>query len=550
MRKAFRCKCRILGALLIVLLPALLFLNGCGKHESPVEIGNRTGVFHIGNGAEPRNLDPTTASSVTESNILTSLFEGLVTFSPDCTSILPGAAERWDVSADGKTYTFHLRPGMKWSNGDPLDSGDFLYAFRRLIEPSLGAELAISADWVVGARNYREGKAHDLAAVGFRAPDPLTFVIELNERTPFLLGMLTTNPFYPVQRATLEKHDAYLRRESDWTRPGSLVCNGAFRLKSWRTNDAVVVEKNPFYWNAAGVRLQQVYYHAIDNADAEERAFRGGLLHATIYIPTVKLAEYRKEHPDVVHTDPLVATTYLDFNTARPPFNDVRVRRAFAMAIDRAALVGKVVRDDSRVAVSLAVPGSGGYEPRVRTTCDPAQARSFLAAAGFPGGVHFPAVSMLLPQGASQALIEALQAMWQQELGVHVDLVVKEEKVWLDAMRTKDFQVIAMSWTSAVNDPSDMLQNWLSQSPNNSTGWASAAYDAQYAAAGQSASDAERLAHFQNADAILADEVPATPLYHKNQSYLVARSVHNWHDNLLDYHPPGALFLAPASGGQ
>ena len=528
----------------LLLLPLFLAV-GCAKRETPADTGIREGILHVGNGAEPRNLDPTTAVSVTEAAVLGSLFEGLVNYAPDCRSVLPGAAERWDISPDGRVYTFHLRAGLKWSNGDVLTADDFLYAFRRLLEPALGAEDAIYADWVVGAQDYRTKKTHDLAAVGFRAPDPQTFEITLRERAPFFLGLLATNPWYPVERATLEKHGGYLNRESDWTRPGNLVGNGPFRLLAARTNDSITVEKNPSYWDAAHVRLRQVVYHPIDNAETEEKAFRGGRLHATRFVPASKLDGYRQDHAALLHSDPEVASNFVDFNVSRPPFNDVRVRRAFALAADRAAIVDEVLRDGSRAAVGLAVPGSGGYAPRAQLACDPARARALMTEAGFPNGANFPAVSVVFApsQQGVQSVVEALQAMWQKELGVRVDLVAKEEKVWLDTIRTKDFSMLFDGWTSAINDPVDMLQNWLSQSPNNDTCWTSAAYDAEYAAAGQAANDAERLTHLQNADAILVDELPVIPVFHKNRCYLVLPAVDGWKDNLLGWHPPGGLFF-------
>ncbi len=533
-------------ALIVALLAA-----GCHKRETPVEIGNREQIIHLGNGSEPRDLDPCTASSNTEANILCALFEGLVDFAPDGRTIRPGAAERWDLSPDGRTYTFHLRPGLKWNNGDPLTSADFLYSFRRLIEPKLGSELAIYADWVAGAQDYREEKTHDFSAVGLRAPDPQTFEMTLRERAPFWLALIAQNPFYPVHRATIEKHDAYIRREGNWTRPGSLVSNGPFVLKEWRVNDAVVVEKNPLYWDAASVRLKQAVFHPIDNADTEERAFRGGLLHATRYLPTSKIDGYRKDSPALLHADPYTSTKFIEINVARPPFDNLHVRRAFALAVDRASLVRDVRRDGSRVADSLCVPGSGplpGYTPRVRLVMDPAAARAELAEAGFPKGLAFPSVSLNFATShqGDQALVEAMQAMWQKELGVHVDLVAQEEKVWLDTMRTKNYQLILLAW-SDINDPIALLQLFQSASPNNHSNWASADFDHEFTAAGQSPTDAERWTHLQNADALLIDALPIIPLYHENQNYLVQPTVRGWEDNSLGWHMLNGVSLESAS---
>ena len=376
---------------LLLLLAATL--GGCHRRETPVEVGNREQTLHLGNGSEPRDLDPHISSSVTESNILSALFEGLVNTTPDGHGIVPAAAERWDVSPDGRVYTFHLRRRLQWSNGDPLTSADFLYSFRRIIEPTLAAEFSVYADWVVGSQDYREGKTHDLNAVGFSAPDPLTFVTTLRERAPFWLALLAQAPFFPVHRATLEKYDSYLRRDGTWTRPGVLVSNGPFTLAEWRVNENVTAKKNPRYWDAARVRLNAVVFHPIDNTDTEERAFRGGLLHVTRYLAPVKLAGYRQEHPALIHADALAETKYIAFNVTKPPFDDARVRRAFALAVDREALVRDVLRDGSRAADSLTDPGTGigaPYTSHTRLPHDPEQRSRAVGRGGFPGRERFP----------------------------------------------------------------------------------------------------------------------------------------------------------------
>ena len=517
-----------------------LLAGGCGQRETPVDVGDRTKTLQLGNSSEPRDLDPHTAVSVTESNILSSLFEGLVNYAPDGKSVVPGQAERWDISPDGKTYTFHLRAGLKWSNGDPLTSADFLYSFRRLLEPDLGSELAIYGDWVMGGKVYREGKTHDPESIGFRAPDPLTFVVELKNRSPFMLPLLAQNPFYPVHRPTIEKFNAYTRREANWTRPGSLVSNGPFQLMDWRVNDAVTVKKNPGYWDAAHVGLNGAQFHPIDNVDTEERAFRSGLLHVTRGVPAVKLDAYRQSHSPLLRADPLVATKYIDFSVTKAPFNDARVREAFAMAVNRQAIVQDVMRDGSRAADTLSTPGSGvgaTYSSKSLLPYDPEKARTLLAAAGFPKGAGFPVEHIIFTAAhpGEQALVEALQAMWQKELGARVELVNVEEKVWLNTMRTKQYDLLMDGW-NGINDPVDLLQLFLSTSPNNSSGWVSADYDREFEAAGAAANDAERDVHLQALDRILVDELPMIPLYHQNQNYLVQPSVQGWTENMLGWH--------------
>ncbi len=531
----------------------LPFLSGCRKSETPVEAGIREQIIHLGNGAEPRDLDPTIAVSTTESRILTALYEGLVNYSPDARSVLPGAAERWDISPDGKVYTFHLRGGLKWSNGDPLTSADFLYSFRRLLEPALGAETANYLDPVVGALDFREGRSHDPASIGLRAPDPQTFEITLKARTPYLLGLFANYPFYPLHRASIDKLDGRLHRGGSWTRPGVMVTNGPFTLKEWRVNDALIVEKNPNYHDAAHVRLKEVVFHPVDNLDTEERNFRGGLLHVTRNVPVVKLDEYRKEKSPALKADPLVMTKYVTFNVTKAPFNDVRVREAFAWTVDRAALVEQVMRDGSRIADSLSVPGSGsmndgnGYRSRTKLAHDPEKARAVLAEAGFAQGAGFPKVEMVFTGShpGEQGMVEALQAMWQKELGVHIDLVEQEEKVWLDTLRTKNFQLLIDGWSAAVNDPVDMFQLFVGNSPNNDAGWVSPGYDTEFDAAANAPDDTERELHLQTMDAVLIEQLPIIPLFYRNQNYLVHPSVQGWKENMLDWHPFQTISLGP-----
>ncbi len=528
---------RVLLSLLIVCL--LGVSTGCRKRETPVEIGNREGIIHLGNGAEPRDLDPHTAASITEGNILNTLFEGLVISAPDGKTVLPGAAERWEVSPDGRTYTFHLRAGLQWNNGDALTSEDFLYSFRRIIEPKLASEMAIYANWIVGAQEYNEGKTTDLATVGLRAPDPRTFEIALKERTPFWLTLITQNPFYPVHRASVEKYDAYLRGGGEWTRPGNLVGNGPFTLKEWRVNDSLTVEKNPRYWDAARVALRGAVFHPTDDPGVEERNFRGGLLHTTRSVPATRLPDYRQRHPTLLHADPLASTKFVLINTTRPPFDDPAVRLAFAHALDREALVRDVRRDGSRVADSLCVPGSGpspGYTPRERLRHEPT--------------MHLPAdtprITLIFTPSrqGDQALCEAMQAMWEKELGVRVELVPQEEKVWLDSRQTKNYQLLVMSWLD-INDPVALLQLFVGGSPLNDSNWSSPDYDREYAHAGVSATDAERLTHLQNADALLVTQAPLIPLFHENQNYLVQSAVRGWQDNPSGWHLLQEVSLEP-----
>ena len=325
--------------------------------------------------------------------------------------------------------------------------------------------------------------------------------------------------------------------------------NGPFVLSQWKINDAVTVKKNPNYRDAANVRLNAAAFHPIDNVDTEERAFRSGLLHATRGVPAVKLDAYRQSHSPLLRADPLVATKYIDFSVTKAPFNDGRVRLPGRLPAGTMACRFKASAnacrtppsvDGALVTDTLSTPGSGvsaPYSAKTALPYDPEKARSLLAAAGFPKGAGFPVERMIFTAAhpGEQALVEALQAMWQKELGVRVEVVNVEEKVWLNTMRTKEYQMLMDGWTG-INDPVDLLQLFLSTSANNSSGWVSADYDREFEAAGSAANDAERDGHLQALDKILIDELPMIPLYHPNQNYLVQPSVQGWTENMLGWH--------------
>ena len=536
---------------LFVFVLTLMCVSGCSRRKTDVDRGNREGILYLASGGEPRDLDPTTNIGSAESRMISALFEGLVIMSPDGKKPVPAAAESWEISPDGLVYTFHLREGMRWSNGDPVTADDFLYGFRRVLEPAVAAEAAQQANPILGATDYVEGRSKDINTVGLRAINPRTFEIRLAHPAPYFLGELTVYPFFPLHRPTLEKFGGYLRRDSTWTRPGNLVGNGAFRLKSWRPNEAVIVEKNPLYWNAAKIRLNEVHFRVIDNPDAEELAFRGGRLHITYGLTATKAEAYRAAKSPYLRSEAMLATYWITFNTTQTPFGDPRVRKAFALAADRESIAQDVLRGQ-RPAECIIVDGAGGFTPTARLQRDPARARALLAEAGFASGKGFPPVTLhyTAARAGWKEACEALQFMWQKELGVRVELAQIEYKVWLDALRTKRFQLIFDSWSSNVDDPVEWLSLYQTNSPNNDAGWSNATYDGHLVAAENASDQASRFTHFQAMSAVLLDEMPILPLYHITRNFLKQTSVRGWEENLLDNHPLEAVSLDPKAPAQ
>jgi len=511
---------------------SLLFCGACSRHETAVASGNRDKILHFGNNSEPRDLDPQTNIGEPDGFIIEALFEGLVYLQNDGHTIVPGGAERWEISPDGKTYTFHLRADAKWTNGEAVTAEDFRTGFLRLLEPALACESSPEAFFIKGARDYAEGRTHDAAEVGLRAIDARTFEIKLNNRTPFFLSLLSSWPFKPVHRATLEKFDGLTHRDTPWTKVGNIVGNGRFILKEWRVGQIIVVAKNPAHWDAANTKLNEIRFYPIEDGATEEHAFRAGQLHVTYGIPESKIAGYQTSPLHELSVAPLRRTRYVTFNTKVAPFQDEKVRRAFALAIDRPRVVQAALGGLGEAAYSLTRPDTGGYTAPVGFRLDPTEARRLLAEAGYPGGKGFPAVECMLTGKTGSVIREAeiLQQMWAQNLGVQVKLQPTEWKVYLNAIRIKKFQFLIEGW-GYINDPWDPLQLAVTDNPNNDADWSSPAYDRAFADAETAATDAQRHADFDTAENLIAAATPYTPLYFTNRARLVQPSVRNWRDN-------------------
>lgn len=524
----------LLGA---VLLPALF--TGCAKRPVVPARAHPPRVLHIGNGVEPHSLDPHTAAGTAERRILIGLFEGLVTADGKTPGrVVPGVAERWEISADGLTYLFHLRADAVFSNGAPVGAGDFVAAYRRLLSPKLGAPLAYLLHPIHQAEAYHRGKLADFDAVGIRAPDPRTLQLTLDHPAPYLLALLGTNPaFAPVSLAAITAHGDADSPGNPWARAGSLVGNGPFVLDDWRPHRRIVLRKNPRYWQAAAVALDEIDFLPVEDAGTEERAFRAGMLDLTDFVPVSKIAVYKEREPAALRTDPILGVNYFLVNTTAAPLSDERVRRALAMSINREALVSQVTRAGQRVASCFTPPGTGGYTCRASVASDAAGARRLLAEAGYPGGKGLTEIELLFNTSESRRLVaEAVQEMWRHELGVTVRLRNEEWKVYLDSRARMNYQLAFGAW-QGYDDPSGFLENFVTGGPNNQTGFAEPAYDQALADASREADPAARLEHFQEAEALLLGRLPVIPLYFLTHSYLIKPAVRGWFPNAADVHP-------------
>src|ERR1035441_9759909 len=293
-----------------------LLAGGCGKRETLASIGDRAQELRINNEGEPSTLDPAVGIGTIEHNMLLALFEGLITVDPKDLSPRPGAAESWEISPDGKVYTFHLRKNGRWSNGEPLTARDFVESYHRMLTPTLGAQYAYMLHPVKNAKVFNKGTLTDFSQVGFKAPDDYTLEVTLHSPTPYLLSMIIHDSWYPVPIAVIKKHGAIDDRTNPWTRPENFVGNGPFVLKEWRMNSHILVEKSPTYWGAKNVGLVMAPFEKTETTDTAERMFRSGQLHSDPQAPPSKVAFYRKYKPNLINVYPLLGT-YLDRKSTR-----------------------------------------------------------------------------------------------------------------------------------------------------------------------------------------------------------------------------------------
>ncbi len=522
---------------------AACLLAACARPGTNVEHGIRKQELYIGIGAEPAALDPHITTGLTEYSVMLALFEGLTTLDPVTMAVRPGVAQSWDISENGLTYTFHLDPQARWSNGDLVTSGDFLFSIQRILSPGLGAPYAYMLYPLRGAEAYNKGQTKDFTSVGLRAPDPGTLVVELAAPTPYFLGLLAHNTWWPVHPPTILAHGNMTDRVSKWTKPGNFVGNGPYALEHWRLNHGITARKNPRYRKADKAALNRIHFLPID-LQAEERAFRAGHLHITSSVPVHRVDWYKEHQPGQLRIDTALGTYYYMLNTARGPLADKRVRQALAYAIDRGQITGHILRAGQKPAYHFTPPDAGGYNTQARLPHDPERARQLLAEAGFPGGEGFPEFELLYNTSESHRTIaEAVQQMWKTELGIRVTLHNQEWKAYLSTRQAGDFDILRAAWYGDYDDPNTFLDLGRSDNGNNHSGWGHPEYDRLIEAASLAADPQQRSQLFQEAEAILLEEMPYIPVYFYVTSRLIHPSVRGWHPSLLDNHPYQAIHL-------
>ena len=475
-------------------------------------------------------------TGIPENHIVRAIFEGLAVKNPYTLEPEPGVAESWDISEDGRIVTFHINPEAKWSNGEPMSAHDYVWSWQRLLSPAMGAEYNYMLFPVKNAKAFATGEITDFDQVGVKALDDLTLQVTLNERTPYFIQLMDHYSTFAVHRPTIEKFGKATDRYTPWTRVENIVSNGAFRLKTWALNRRIEVEKSDTYWDRDNVKLNGVVFYPTENVVSEERMFRVGQLHYTNSIPLGKIPLYREMENSPYVQAPYLGTYFFLLNTTRPPLDDVRVRKALSMAVDRETLNKTVLKGSNVPAYSITPPDTLGYYPPQLFGYDVARARELLAEAGYPDGQGWPGLELTYNTSEDHRKIAvALQQMWKDALNIEVTLTNQEWKVYLDSVTQMNFQIARRGWIGDYVDPNNFLDLYLTGGGNNNTGFSDARYDDMILhQAPQAATREERFDIFYRAETLLMEQMPIIPIYTYTSKHLIHPSVNGLPPNLMD----------------
>jgi oligopeptide transport system substrate-binding protein len=511
-----------------LLFASLLLWTGCGRNDEKADIV-------IINGAEPGTLDPALATVQADNRVVRALFDGLTRLNPKTAKPEPGLADRWDISDDGITYTFHLRSNIVWSTGEPITANDVVYSWLRVLDPYTGSEYAGQLYFVKNAEDFNSGKTKDPSRVAIKALDAQTVQVQLNSPTPFFLDLCGFPTLAIVPRRTIEK-------EGDrWIMAETLPTSGPYTLEFWRIHDKIRVRKNPRHWDAANTRNNVVDFLASESAMTAMNLYQAGqadILWDKNLIPS-QLMDVLGKRPDC-HRYGYLGTFFMRFNTKKKPFDDVRVRKALAMTIDRKRIVERITRSGEEPATHFVPSGMSIYTSPEGLSFDPATARKLLAEAGFPGGKGFPTFFYVYKAGETDKQIGVeLQAMFREHLGINLELAQRESKVYYAALRSLDFDVGRSSWIGDYVDPNTFLDMFMSNNGNNNTGWKNAKYDNLIREGNQQTDPRKREKILQEAETLLIrEEVPIAPIYfYAGVLFYRPDEIEGVDFNLLDDHP-------------
>ena len=530
------------------LAAAWLAVSACGSGDQGVQgdnavpIGGATGqelaaqqVLHIGNGAEIQTLDPQRGQGDPSAIVLRDLFEGLVDEAPNG-DLIPGAAESWTVSDDGKTYVFDLRRDARWSNGDPVTAADFVFGMQRGANPATLSAYSFILAPIANAVAITAGKKPP-SELGVRAVDDYTLEIRLDHPAPYFLGLLTHATTYPLHRASVKKYG------EQFTRPGNLVTNGAYKLDDWVVQSHIKVVRNPYFWDNEHTTVDEIWFYPTEDLNSELQRYRAGELDYTYVIPASQVGWIRKNLPNELKVAPYLSTYYYGFNTTRPPFKDnPKLRRALSLAIDR-DVIAKEVLGVGEIPAYGWVPPVAHYEGQQMPEAGwtqaerEAEARRLYAEAGYSADKPLRTEILYNTQADHRRIAVAVAAMWKQVLGVEATLQNQEWKVFLDTRNKRvDTQVYRNGWVGDYNDAFTFAELFVSDAGLNDTGYDNPEYDRLVHAAAEELDLDKREALLEQAERVLLVDMPLLPIYFYVSKHMVKPWVRGFEPNIMDHH--------------
>ena len=476
------------------------------------------------NGSEVQSLDPHKIEGVPESNINRDLFEGLLISDVDGKPS-PGVAEKWD-NKDFKVWTFHLRKDAKWSDGTPVTAQDFVYSWQRLANPNTASPYASYLQYghIVNIDDIIAGKK-PVTDLGVKAIDDHTFEVTLSEPVPYFYKLLVHSSVSPVPKAAVEKYG------DKWTQPANIVTNGAYKLKDWVVNERIVLERNTNYWDNAKTVINQVTYLPISSEVTDVNRYRSGEIDMTYNnMPIELFQKLKKEIPNEVHVDPYLCTYYYEINNQKAPFNDVRVRTALKLAMDRDIIVNKVKNQGDLPAYSFTPPYTDGaklVEPEWFKWSQEKrneEAKKLLAEAGYTAEKPLTFDLLYNTSDLHKKLAIAAASIWKKNLGANVKLENQEWKTFLDTRHQGNYDVSRAGWCADYNEPTSFLNMVLSDSSNNTVHYRSPAFDKLIADTLKVTDEAQRSELYSKAEQQLDKDSAIVPVYY----YVNARLVKPW----------------------
>jgi oligopeptide transport system substrate-binding protein len=601
-----------------IIATALLSLSviSCTKDSDPNYFGtikpkHSFDEIWINNREEPQYMDPTLAYGVPDGNLAWNSFYRLVAIDPLTGKPVPELADKWDVTDGGKTYTFHMRNGLKWSDGQPITAHDVEYSWKRLIDPATGAQyqglasnviengdaFALRAIHLTGfgkstssseiqsfltkheipvskiqarrdanevfvflksatpeeSQSLREkalnlinqehpwgpevsAKVTSSDVVEAKAIDAEHFQVKLVGPLPYFILLTEFSNFAPLPKHVIEKFKAE-GKEEQWTKPENIVVSGPFKLKEEQFKQYKIYEKNPNYWNAESVRLKKVKVLMIESEIASLNSYKVGETDwiGPHNVPSEQIKDVKgfKDY----HNDPYAGVYYYIFNTKVKPLNDVKVRQALSLAVDRQKITDFVLGGGQIPHIGVVPDGLGGYQSYKTEMFNPAKAKQLLAEAGFPDGKNFPKLKFMYDTKEMHRLvIQAVQEMWKQNLGIDIEPTNVEWKVFLDRQKSMDFQMARKGWIGDFLDPFTFLELLVSTSGSNKTGWANAEYDRLIEASNLESNPEKRFEILGQAEKIAVDDAIYMPIFIYTKNYMLKPFVKGFTPDYQDHH--------------